>query len=64
MKKPKLRLIVLMALILAGLVLAAVIAWRWRALENANEKAASLEQTTNRLLRTIRPDTKPAKFPK
>lgn len=64
MKKPKFRLLVLMALIFAGLVLATMIALRWRAVQSANEKAAALEQNTSRVLRAIRPDTKPAKFPK
>lgn len=64
MKKSKFRLVVLMALIFAGLVLATMIALRWRAVQSANDKAAALEQNTSRMLRAMRPDTKPAKFPK
>lgn len=64
MKSSKLKVIVLVAIILTALVLATVIALRCRTQEQAKEKAAAVEQSTNRVLRAIRPDTKPAKFPK
>ena len=63
MKKSKLKVIVFVAVILTALVLATMIALRSRAQERAKEKAATVEQSTSRVLRTIRPDTKPAKFP-